>query len=954
MLRLAIKKIINNKALMISLFSGILIAVLISATIPIYSAGISHRMLVTQLENYQNEFQVSPGAVKISCSLASFKQQLVDENGNSITVDKFDSAANLNNYKFCSEYLENVLYKKMNMPALLTSTTLSTTTLFAGDVRDFSKSNVNKIIIKATDTYENAFILVDGQMPSASITDDGCVEVVISRAMQEKMHYVVGTVLEADYTKEGILEEFSDAPVKLKISGIFDYDENPLNPIVDADSGIEMYADFSLFYNHLFVDKNFASKATWYFAGDYTRFDLDQIEETIAGLEELNKNIFTWGLTGNVSTVTPPIEQYISYFENVQSINVLLAFFYSPILILVVFFIFMISKFVVENDKNEIAMLNSRGASRKQILTLYLIQGGLVTLIGVIIAPLLAVFICRLLGASSGFLEFGQNAPMKINLSASAYVFGILAGALAISTMLVPVFRAAKVEIVQFKRKIKASHIGTVISAVVAAVLGGLAVYAYYVLVYQGEGLLTEKGGIQPLAYVFLISLFASVGLIFTLIYPLFLKLFLLIFGKKSSASTYSAFSRISKLEIKEKFVVIFLTLTIALGVFSSISARTLNGNMQNTIRYRYPCDIIAEVKYYKTSNSEKLNMPYLFEDIEGIDATKITTGNNPRINTSFGNKLTSDIDFMALNPEEFGNIVTWDDSILPLPLKNYLDLLAENPQGCIISPNTAAALGNLKVGDSVLIRPDSSLNGGAVIVSEVLAIVDAWPTYYSTIDVVGGTPKNNFLVVVNSSACDKVAENLPYKVWMNTDKTVSELKQITISKGVEFKTSARLVNIVNGAREVYLGEINPIRQAVNGSLSLGFIAVILICAIGFIIYWAISIKSRTLQIGTMRALGMSFKDVFKMIMLEEGLLCILPLVLGIAAGILSGFLFTPLLQSAFESMGQMPEYKVLFETSDLVKLLVLFAILIAITVVAAIVMLKRIKAASAIKLGEE
>ena len=108
------------------------------------------------------------------------------------------------------------------------------------------------------------------------------------------------------------------------------------------------------------------------------------------------------------------------------------------------------------------------------------------------------------------------------------------------------------------------------------------------------------------------------------------------------------------------------------------------------------------------------------------------------------------------------------------------------------------------------------------------------------------------------------------------------------------------------------------------------------------------------LQIGTMRALGMSFDEVFNMVIWEQILLCFAAVVVGLVSGILSGILFSPLLQSAFGSMGEMPPYVVSISFADIIKLLILIALLIAVSVGAAVMILKRIKAATAIKLGEE
>lgn len=947
MFKLAIKKILNNKALMLSLFTGILSAIVIVCTIPMFSQAISHRMLVTQLENYQDANNVSPSSVVVSCSLSAFTRR--DED-----------STNLDNFKFCDEYLQTDLFKNLYMPALVKSKTLSCAKMFSADQRDKKLSTVNQVVLKATDTYENAIKIIDGRMPQNSLDENGYVEVMISRAHNVSSKYAVGTVLNLAYNKTELdVSSLKEPLVKVIIVGVFDYEQNSYSPFVDKDNANELYCDYELFYSHIFEQKNLCTSATWYYAGDFTKYDLNKIEETISAIDRLNTNINAWGLTGNVKTVVPPIEQYMRYYDNVNSVNILLVLFYSPVLILIMFFIFMISKFVVETDKNEISMLNSRGASRKQIVLLYFLQGGTIAIIGIILAPVLSLIICSLLGTTSGFLEFSQRAPLKTDVSINSIVFSLIAACIAILTMLIPVYNSAKVEIVAQKRKKSNKYLETVILAIFTVVTGLISGYSYYNLVYQGLGVITPDGSVQPLAYVFLICLFLFIALLFVLIYPLIIKAVFKVSNKKWKPAKYSAFSRISNMEIKEKFIIIFLTLTIAIGAFSSVCARTLNYNIDNSLIYQYPCDIMADVQFYSIKENEQLKRRFLFNDIEGIEATRVVKGYQPRLMTRRGKMVTENLNMLAIETDKFSEIVQWNADILPNSLDYYMDVLNSETDSCIISSNVASLL-EVKKNDVIYLRPDSNLKSNIILPVVVGEIVEAWPTY-SKVQSVGNGETNieQYLIVVNVEAVDRVAPNMSYSVWMNTDKSVNDLKILTVKLGAEAenlqdKTSTRLTNIVNGTKEKYMGQINPLRQATNGSLTFGFIAVMFICAVGFIIYWMISIKSRTLQIGTMRALGMSFKEVYQMVLWEQILICFASLFLGIISGVVSGFMFSPLLQSAFGTMGDMPPYKTMFEIADIIKLLILILILIIISVCAGIVMLKKIKATTAVKLGEE
>lgn len=947
MIRLAIKKILHNKLLMLSLFSGILIAVVIAASIPVYSSGIAHRMFVTQLENFQNENGYGPGTVSISCSLSAFKQTADGENE---IVTATDSSANIKNYDYCNNYLENDLYKALNMPAMVKSVTLSSIQLVTADSRDKLKNDTHKLTVRACDTYENAVELLDGRMPVAGLDADGCVEVMLSLAAQHITGYTLGSEIHASSRSSDVLAAYVDDPLKFKIVGVFDYIADPLNPMAEPDSGAELYAEFSAFKDEIFVKRNYIGSVNWYYAGDYTAFDLSHTERLISSLNELNKKLISWGLDEKTNVITPPIDEYRLFSSNISSVNVLLALFYAPVLILVAFFIFMISEFVVENDKNEISMLTSRGASRWQILLLYLCQGGMLALISVIVAPLISPLLCSLLGSTSGFMEFSQRAPMKISLSFSAVAFGFVAGLLSVITMLIPVYKASKVEIVVRKRsKLSLPVWQNIIIAALAVLTGIVSAYSYYTLVVQKSGLITPAGKIEPLAYLLLISFFACGALLFILLYPFVLRLFSRRSRQKWTPQKYIAFSRISRMALQEKFVIVFITVTVALGAFSSVSARTMNSNMDKSVHYEYPCDMIVSLRFSAQGNNTEIQRKYFFDEAEDTQATRIVIGNRPTVRTGFGANLNQkNIKFMGINPGEFQEIITWDNSILPKKMSEYMQMLDANPNGCILSTNAAKEL-DVTVGSTVFVVPNSDLKANKGINATVLAIVEAWPTYYSNKTDINAIEKSeNYLVVVNSAAADAVSANLPYEAWLNTTQNTAYFKQLAIKNG------GRVTNIVNGAREIYISSINGVRQAINGSLTMGFISVMITALIGFTIYWIISIKNRTLQIGTMRALGMSLKQVNEMIFSEQSLICVLPIILGIVCGIGGGILFSPLFQSAFDIIGSMPPYTVSMSITDFIKLAVIVLLLVTIGTVTAMSMLKKIKAASAIKLGEE
>ena len=70
MVLLVLRKIAANRWMVISLLVGVILAVAVVAAIPIYSRGILTRLLLRDLQIYQETTGVYPGLVTVSGSLA--------------------------------------------------------------------------------------------------------------------------------------------------------------------------------------------------------------------------------------------------------------------------------------------------------------------------------------------------------------------------------------------------------------------------------------------------------------------------------------------------------------------------------------------------------------------------------------------------------------------------------------------------------------------------------------------------------------------------------------------------------------------------------------------------------------------------------------------------------------------------------------------------------------------
>lgn len=124
-----------------------------------------------------------------------------------------------------------------------------------------------------------------------------------------------------------------------------------------------------------------------------------QVERSLPGDTNANMtNYFTETLT--------------SYVTKAQKVSVTLLVLQTPIFVLLAAFIFMVSRQMLSLEEGEIAVLKSRGASKRQILFVYLLQSLLLALLSLVLGLPLGLYLCQVLGSANAFLEFVQRTAL--------------------------------------------------------------------------------------------------------------------------------------------------------------------------------------------------------------------------------------------------------------------------------------------------------------------------------------------------------------------------------------------------------------------------------------------------------------------------------------------------------------------------------------------------------------
>jgi len=412
----------------------------------------------------------------------------------------------------------------------------------------------------------------------------------------------------------------------------------------------------------------------------------------------------------------------------------------------------------------------------------------------------------------------------------------------------------------------------------------------------------------------------------------------------------------------KDQFLMLFIILSISIGVFNADTARTLNENAEEQIRYRAGADVVIKETWMRLPGRRATPAPsaagadqpeeptgaYVepafgrFRDLAGVvTATKVF-----RQSGASGRKLGGDpfgnLTLMAVVSHEFAQVAWFRPGLLPHHWYNYLNLLAASPAAALVSTSLRDA--GLQLGDAIYLQARSQ----PPVLFYVYGFVDYWPTYNPLGERAGRSPPH--LAVVNIDYLHATTALEPYEVWIDLDAAVDTQA---------FYESVRTADIaphtfVDMKQQLIRARNDPMLQGTNGVLSLGFIVSLGICFVGFLIYWTFSIRERTLQFGLFRAMGMGKGAIVRMLALEQVLVSGVAIAVGFLVGSATSRLYAPLLQVANRAAETVPPFRVISLVADRLRIGAFVFVMLALGFSILAVFLTRIRIHQAVKLGEE
>ena len=686
------------------------------------------------------------------------------------------------------------------------------------------------------------------------------------------------------------------------------------------------------------------------------------------------------------------------FFTQQKTIKLMLWALELPCLVLLILFIRMISVQILSLEQNDILVLRSRGATKLQVFILYIQQSGIIAFAGCVLGIVLGYIMCRAAASTDGFLRFTAKDISTYKFVWQMLVYAVVAAVIMVLFITVPVWKKSKDAISERSSRGRISKKKPLWEkCFIDVILLALSAYLLYNYNKQKSTLaisVLENRSIDPVMildnslFIFAAALLCVrlTGLIILLVDRLFKKHF--------SPAMYASFLQLKRTRYNQGFLAVFLIMTVAGGIFDANMARTMNSNMEQRIVYNVGCDAIynedfrLRIQYNKNGSVNWMYDEPDFGKYESLKNEGICDGvtrvlEDERVDISAGSGSVSDAYLMAINTKEFGETAKLqsgqNDDINDAHWFNYLNELAKEPDGVIISSNLAKDLG-LKVGDSLNYSRyvPEAVDEDQIYASEnakVCAIVKGFPGYerytYETDADKNVTEQEKYLIVANYATVVEKFGMTPYSVWMNLSKgkTVDDIVGYLGGENSENsdstadnltdtqseKVQSEIYRNITSAQQLIDENKNSATvQITNGMFTLSFILSLIVCSVGFLLYWVMTLKQRELQFGIYRAMGMRMREVKAMLLNEQIFLSFLPLLAGAGIGITATAMFVRLISIIYLPQKHNIGVNVYIYPSDMLELTGVLFVAVAVCYVVISRLLKSMKIAQALRLGED
>ncbi len=961
---IAVRRLLAQRGLALATILGLVVAVSIVMSIPLYTDAVYYKILQDKLtESEEGSLQRPPFA---------FMFRYVGSLSGLLEWDDIEDA---------DDYLADRVVNTLGLPLERSVRYMRTDNFRLFPTEDLAYANVKDPLEWVSYAFisdlEDEITLLEGEFPEVADSNaDMPVEVLVSAQMADELGLQAGETymtFRADSGPSGRSVQFP-----IYISGIWE--------AADPNSDYWFYRQ-AVFEKQLLVPEGTfhtrlsptmedeIAQALWYHVLDGDNINTDDVGALVGRINFVTQRANA--LLPDTRLELSPLDPLQDYRRSSRILNILLYAFAIPIIGLLLAFIGVVVGLSVESQRNEIAVLRSRGATVGQVMGIALLQAIILGLIALGVGLFASQAIARLIGNTKSFLNFTLDTDLRVIVTMTSLRFGVFAVIVVVIAQVVPSIGAARHTIISYKaeraRTLRAPWWQRAWLDVLLLIPAG---YGAYLLRQQGSIATTSVTGgssgpfDNPLLFLVPALVTLALTLILLRILPKIMAALAWLAARGNSVGFLLASRYLSRDPGFYMAPLLLLILTLSLSIFTASLAMTLDRHLHDQSYYKIGADArLAELGVFNeeeeesagamgaigggattTTDSGDSAIPearWVFvpvsehERVDGIKAATRVGDYSARIQVGDN---WDDALFVGVDRLDFPDAAFWRSDFAPASLGALMNALAVSNNG-ILLPRKMMEESAIRVGDPINVQV-STFAYGADMLMNVVGELDYFPTWYYDENDEDAGP----VIVGNLDYLfEQFGGQVPYDVWIRTDPDI-DFEQMTLDLR---QLDLRVVDWRAARPAIDEQQRLPSRQGLFGVLSVGFLAAALLTVLGFLLYALFSFRRRFIELGTLRAIGLSPGQMTTFLAWELIFLIFLGLAAGTFLGILVSQIFIPSLQVGDSVTELIPPFIVEIAWPAIFRIYALFGTLFAVALTALAVLLMRMKIFQAIKLGE-
>ncbi len=610
------------------------------------------------------------------------------------------------------------------------------------------------------------------------------------------------------------------------------------------------------------------------------------------------------GLQGGYLT-NNTLSELQSYRIQVIVLQIPILLLLLQVFALVLLFVRMMAEMLVDRQAESIAVLRSRGATRRQIFGAFTLHNILLSLLAVVAGPLLAIPFVRYLAGRAlpagtqdalGSVS-GNPVPIILGLKWWIGVAVVVAGV----AMIFSTNRAAGRNILALRRDSARTNAKPFWQRLnLDLILGGLSLLGYvgYTVAMANVDVRIQVG-LSPLSVVAALMLLVAVTLLFLRFLPPLLSLAARLATRGRRATSMLAFTQMARNPRQPVRMTLLLALATGFTIFTLIFGASQAQRVADTAAYQVGADFSGQLPTPKTPISPA-DLRAKYQAIPGVTSAALgyVTELTP-------DKVPSGLDtqLFAVDAQAYASTALWTEQDSKQPLTSLMGQLTSQRDAAIAGDSVPAILDDA-TWTGFHLTPGAAFTlqvpgySGQTMRFTALAHVAHIPQIYNNAS--GGSFNGTAGVLIDYATYagvytqdTKSSPPAPNTAWLRTLDDSASLASVRQALG---KGDLALGSLQDRRQTIAQTQSNPLQIDLVDILLIGAGAALFLALVGIWVGSWLNARSRVVSFAVLRALGTTPRQLRGMIVWEQVIIYIASIALGSVVGFLLSTTALPLL----------------------------------------------------------